>query len=190
MIPAMPASTPEMIPSKRDLLNISDRLFSDGNGDFQLDLVADLPTGLAYTEICAVDGEDAGEKTAVCGAFECKGNGQRFLHAMHFQIARHLVSKGSLDDLLGSKMDLGIFCRIEPFIAFRMSVLQAVAGIDGRHIDRHIEFGCCGMLFVECDDALKAFENAGGLIARKGDGIAFGDLPVVRRNEGKSAPGQ
>src|ERR1700743_1594086 len=106
---------------------------------------------------------------------------------MYFQISRDLVTISRLRDVAGGEMDLGIFCRIEPFVALCVLVLQSITRIDGCHVDRYVKFGGCRVLLVENDAAFKILEDSGGIIAGKCDGIPLCNLPVLGGKESKGA---
>src|ERR1700743_3799412 len=131
MMPATPASRPDTMPRNNAFLNMLWRftsIFSNGYGYFHLDIVADLAAGLADLEVIAVDGERAGEGAARGRFLKGKGEGSRFGDAVGGEVAGHLVAAGSLCKAFGDEGDRGIFCRIEPFRAHGVFILQAVAG--------------------------------------------------------------
>src|ERR1700754_4254632 len=190
MTPAIPASRPDTIPSSKDFLNIYLRLFGHGHGYVHFDLFSYVATGFAELEIVSIHGKGAGESSTCCRLFKDKGDGCCFLHAMDLQIACHLVAITGFADLLISEMDLRIFRHIKPFFAFGVFVLQTVACIYRRHIDGYVELRCSRVLFVKCYGSFKTLEDTRSVIAGKGDGITFSDLPGWTCDEGKCPASQ
>src|ERR1700744_1679604 len=178
------------MPSNKDFLNILECFFRYRYGNIDFDLFPYLASRLSKFEVIPVDRKATREYSALRRLFKGKGNGLRFCYPMYRQVAHHLVGRACPGDRPGHIMHLGIFCRIEPFVALCMLVLQAVAGIDGRYVYQYIEFSGSGVLLVESDVAFKILEDTAGIIARKTDGITLRDLPAGGRQKGKGAAGQ
>src|ERR1700754_1821210 len=107
---------------------------------------------------------------------------------VHFDLFSYVAT--GFAELLRSEMDLRIFRHIEPFFAFGVFVLQTVACIYRRHIDGYVELRCSRVLFVKCYGSFKTLEDTRSVIAGKGDGITFSDLPGWTCDEGKCPASQ